>query len=442
MLYDFMMLTTYLLDLFIKMTFLDGIFGKSKRRFPLIPYLLILTVAEILPHINGLFTIPAFSDASFPAPATVIAHIASMLLFMLLTLLYDATWSMQIFTAVFFFLLLFIKERLFTLLVQCINPELLEIPNRYLFVYTDFGSILILFLLTLIVITFWKMREHNPEPLSYNILLFMVPLFTLMILVSMPLKSILITGNQTSNTSFFCLLFGAVTILNITNYLLIEKIRNINELKSNYQNMEQQMKFQREKYVQLGSYYKSMRSILHDMKNHYFAIEKYIEKEEYNKLQDYMEDAIQKMESCYAGVNTGNLVIDAFLNHFKMLSETEHITFCEDVSIIPDKVPLSDYDLCVVIGNLMDNAYNAVSKVSDREKLVNIHISMNDSDSFIIFVKNTYDSNAAMQNADDYEHGYGLSNIEKIVTNYHGVMQYKTDDYFAVTIVIPIIDNC
>ena len=439
MLHDLMILIIYLLDLFIKMTFLDGIFGKSRRKFPLIPYLIILTAAEFLPHINGLFTIPAFSDTSFPVSATVITHLASMLVFILLTLLYDTMWSMRIFTSVFFFLLLFMKEPLFTLLVQCINTELLEISNRYLLVYTDFGSTLILFLLTLVVITFWKMREHNPEPLSYNILLFMVPLFTLIILVAMPLKSILITGNQTSNTSFFCLLFGAVTMINITNYLLIEKIRNINELRNNYQNMEQQMRFQREKYVQLGSYYKSTRSILHDMKNHYFAIEKYIENEEYDRLQDYMKEAIQKMESCYAGVNTGNLVIDAFLNHFKMLSETEHITFCEDVSIIPDKVPLSDYDLCVVIGNLMDNAYNAVSKVSDREKIVNIHISMNDSDSFIIFIKNTYDSNAMIHKSDDYEHGYGLSNIEKIVNNYHGVMQYQNDDYFAVTIVIPVL---
>ena len=81
--------------------------------------------------------------------------------------------------------------------------------------------------------------------------------------------------------------------MNITVYLLIEKIKSINELEHNYQNMEQQMKFQREKYVQLGSYYKSMRSILHDMKNHYFTITNYIENEEYDKLQDYMKDAIQ-----------------------------------------------------------------------------------------------------------------------------------------------------
>lgn len=148
------------------------------------------------------------------------------------------------------------------------------------------------------------------------------------------------------------------------------------------------------------------------------------------------------MESCYAGVNTGNLVVDAFLNHFKMLSENEHISFQEEIAIAPDKIPLSDYDLCVVIGNLLDNAYNAVSQVTDKEKKVNIHISVSDSDSFIIFIRNTYDSSSQAEHAnDEFEHGYGLDNIEKIVDTYHGVMQYKADEYFTVTVVIPIIEE-
>lgn len=328
------------------------------------------------------------------------------------------------------------------MLLQYANPAALMSSGNYLPGYIDFGSKLTLFLLTLIIITFWKMRDAKHNSLIYDILLFTVPVFTLVLMVAMPLRDILYVGNRTNNTSFLFLLFASVTFMNITIYFLIEKIKNINELESSYQSMEQQMKFQREKYVQLGSYYKSMRSILHDMKNHYFTITNYIENEEYDKLQDYMKDAIQKMESCYAGVNTGNLVIDAFMNHFKMLSENEHISFSEDIAITQDRVPLTDYDLCVVIGNLLDNAYNAVSQLTDKEKMVNIHISVNDSDSFIIFIKNSYTGNTCdTTKTDDYEHGYGLSNIEKIVGNYHGVMQYKADDYFAVTIVIPVIEN-
>lgn len=440
MFYALMILTTYFFDLFIKIAFLDGIMGKAKRRLPFIPHMLIITAAEIVPYLIGISVAQVYQNFTFPGELMV--SLISTVLILLVTLLYDASWSLRLFTTVFFFLFIFIDTSLFVMLLQYANPWTLTSSGSYLSCYVDFGSKLTLFLLTLVVTTFWKMRDEKHNVLIYNILLFTVPVFTLVLMVAMPLKNILYVGNRTNNTSFLFLLFASVTFMNITVYLLIEKIKDINELEHSYQNMEQQMKFQREKYVQLGSYYKSMRSILHDMKNHYFSITNYIENQEYEKLQDYMKDAIQKMEQCYAGVNSGNLVIDAFMNHFKMLSENEHITFSEDISIVPDKVPLTDYDLCVVIGNLLDNAYNAVSQVADKEKTVSIHISVNDSDSFIIFVKNTYDANGGNGHTrDDFEHGYGLSNIEKIVDTYHGVMQYKTDDYFAVTIVIPVIET-
>lgn len=438
MFYNLMILITYIFDLFIKIVFLDGIMDKSKRRLPLIPHTLIIIAVEVVPYLIGASVVVVYQNFTFPGRLMV--SLISTVLFLLATLLYDAVWSLRLFATIFFFIFILVDASLFVTLQQYANPWTLTSNGNYLACYIDFGSKLTLFLLTLVVTTFRKMRDEKHKVLIYNVLLFTVPVFTLVLMVAMPLMNILNAGNQTKSSSFLFLLFASVTFMNITVYLLIEKIKNINELEYNYRSMEQQMKFQREKYVQLGSYYKSMRSIIHDMKNHYFTITNYIENEEYDKLQDYMKDAIQKMENCYAGVNTGNLVIDAFMNHFKMLSENEHITFCEDISIAPDKVPLTDYDLCVVIGNLLDNAYNAVSQVTDKEKTVSIHISVNDSDSFIIFVKNTYDANGGNEHArDDYEHGYGLSNIEKIVDTYHGVMQYKADEYYVVTIVIPVI---
>ena len=440
MLYTFMIITVYILDLFIKLAFLDGILGKTKRKISVVPYTVILIAAEILPYINSVYK--AQTNGSFPFLFTVITCLISTLLVLLLTLLYDASWSLRLFSSVFFFLLTFTVETLFTILLEYANPAIMGagIPNSYLSVYMDFGSKLALFLLTLIVTGFRNTRDGRKESVFYNILLCMTPVFTLVLIVILPLNNIMTDVVHTGNVSFLFILFISVCFMNITDYLLIEKIKSANELENYFRNMEQQMKFQREKYVQLSSYYKNMRSILHDMKNHYFTISNYIKTEEYGKLQAYMENAIQTMESCYAGVNTGNLVIDAFLNHFKMLSETERITLREEVAITPDKLPLTDYDLCVVIGNLLDNAYNAVSKMTGRDKTIDVHISVGDNDSLVIFVKNTYDRIPPdVPINDSLEHGYGLGNIEKIVESYHGVMQCKADEYYAVTIVIPVL---
>ena len=37
--YNLMILTTYIFDLFIKIAFLDGIMGRSKRKLSFVPYI-------------------------------------------------------------------------------------------------------------------------------------------------------------------------------------------------------------------------------------------------------------------------------------------------------------------------------------------------------------------------------------------------------------------
>lgn len=190
MFYDLMIITIYILDLFIKLAFLDGILGKNKRKLSCIPYMAILIAAEVLPCMNGVYMAQINQSPAFPF--TVVAGLISMLLILLLTLLYDTAWPLRLFASAFFFLLILMSDSPFATLLENINPEISGIPNRYLSVYVDFGSKLALLLLVLTVTVFWKMREGRQDNFSYNILLCMIPAFTLILIAVMPLKSILI----------------------------------------------------------------------------------------------------------------------------------------------------------------------------------------------------------------------------------------------------------
>lgn len=420
----------HIFNLFMMITFLDGILGRQKRKVAPLLYMSGFIAAETLSYAVSHF------DVSFP-----LYYCSILVLLFLLTLLYDADWSTRILVSVLFPIFTFLGELLFVSAYQFLNPEILNISTTYSPVLLQFGAKLGLFFLIIVGIAFWEKWILKLKVMKYNISLSLIPIFTMSIIITLPLKTVLVVGDRTVNFRFFFLLFSSFLIMNVAIFQWIKEMKSANKLKLEYKNMEQQVTYQREKYMQLSANYKNMRSILHDMKNHYFAITKYIENQNFDKLRNYMQNAIQQMEDCYAGVNTGNLVIDSFLNNFKMIAENDHISFLEDISIAPDKIPLTDYDLCVIIGNLLDNAYHAVSQVKDEEKTVKLHIQLNDNDSFIIFEKNTYDrSTYGSQKRDDLEHGYGLRNIEKIVAHYHGLMQYQADDYFTVTIIIPIIN--
>lgn len=433
MIHYLIILIAYVFDLFIIITFMDGILDKSKRRLSFPPFISCFIAAEFTLFITEKIMIH-FS----PAVSLLITIGISFGSTFLLTFLYAAAFKTRILASLFFQIFALLGEYIFTFALLCTKPEIFDMDMTHLSALMNLGAKITLYIFVIMSVIFWKRRIRKHETPEYDVLLFMVPFFTFIIIISMPLKNILETGN----TTFFFLLYVSLSFLNMANYLLIDKIASMSELKNKCQHMEQQVKYQREKYVQLGSYYKSMRSIIHDMKNHYFMISRYIDNKEYEKLQTYMQNAVQQMEDCYVGVNTGNLVIDAFVSNFKMLSENNNILFRDDISIIPDKLPLTDYELCVVIGNLLDNAYRAASMAEGQEKIIDLHIYINDTDSFLIYEKNTYNAQAYdSPKKEDHEHGYGLSNICKIVEEKHGVMQYKPlADCFELTIIIPITD--
>ena len=89
---------------------------------------------------------------------------------------------------------------------------------------------------------------------------------------------------------------------------MLNKIILSTEFQSQYHQMEQQILFQKEKYKQLSIAYRETRSIVHDVKKHYFAIQELIHHQEYEQLLGYTSSAINTLESTYANFNTGNLV--------------------------------------------------------------------------------------------------------------------------------------
>jgi hypothetical protein len=330
-------------------------------------------------------------------------------------------------------------EAFFTFIVQTINPSIFDLDKNKLIIIMNFGSKIILYIFVLICGLFWKKRISKFGTLPYNILLFSTPVISLVIILYNSLQAVV----ASENTSFFMLLYIALTLLNIINYILLERIFNTIELTIKCNTLEQQMQYQQDKYTQLGTAYKSNRSIIHDMKKHYFAISEYIKNQEYDKLQSYMDIAMDTLEANYASINTGNLVIDSFVSNFKNISESNGISFTENISVDANKIPVNDYDLCVILGNLLDNSFNSCTKITTPNKRIHLDILINDNDTFILHTKNSYaNTESAPKTSFEYSlnHGYGLENIKNVVEANKGIFKYSKEEYFEVVIVIPIIN--
>lgn len=421
---------SYLFDLFIVFIFMKGILEKKKEQIPYPLFLGGFCCMELLLFLNETLC-QNLSTNLF----TLVTCIVSFTTTFLLCYFYDCSFKHKLFVSLSFQVFALLGEYAFSMLVGIASPNIFTLPFPLFKSIMNLGAKLMLLLLVLLCITFWK-RKLRSLHMQYNLLLFVSPFITLAMLIFIPYKNM----PDYDFIPFFAI-FTCFFILNIVNYLLLEGVFQVTELKSKNEQMEQQIMFQKEKYLQLGAAYRNTRRIVHDTKKHYFSIQSFIKEKEYDKLSGYLVTAMEDLETTYARFNTGNLVIDSFLSNYMTVAESEKIDFHADVNVDANRIPIDDYELCVILGNLLDNCMQACRKISGPS-FMNIQLYMDDFDKFIIHTTNSNPKTDEKKrdSSSNLYHGYGLDNIRKIVTQNHGIFEIFPSEAFEIYIVLPIID--
>ena len=302
---------TYLFDMVIIIIYMNGIFHKENRRTAYPLYIACFLIMEVLIYVNQALCTGLPSKQFTIATSTV-----SLLTTFALTFLYRTRLSNRIFVSISFQILALLGESFFLFLVKIINPAVIELPLRQLSILMNLGSKIMLFLLILVVIFFWN-RHIKYHDYKYNLLLFTTPVLSLVITLCIPVRS----NYQSNNAYYMIIAYFAIALLNILNYCLLDNCFKMEQIKDENLSMRRQIDFQQEKYFQLGTAYKKTRSIVHDMKNHYFAISEMLKQQQTEQLDAYLHSAINDIEANYISVNSGNLVLDAFISSFEMLAK-------------------------------------------------------------------------------------------------------------------------
>lgn len=423
MMYTAIALTGYILDMLIIYAYLNGVLKVRKKSFYFFYPALLLVEVSI--YLNDVFISRYNEDNN----ALITTLISSAGIFCL-TLFFKSRLIYRIFAVICFQVSASFSEILFTLIIRRLNPALLDSPDslRLLNVMSS-GSKIILFILVLLICLFWKRKE--PAPIEYSLLFLVTPTISLIIF--------LVLSSQEENVTVYTTVTLGLLMLNIVNFILINRMYLSIASRNRITALEKQIDFQREKYTQLSESYKQSRRIIHDIKKHYFVINEYAEDAGVEKISDYMRTAIKDIESTYIRYNTGNLVIDSMLTNYETIAKKTGIDFSARLRVNNKRIPVKDYDLSIIIGNILDNAIRATS--DDSGMYIRIEIVTGEDNRFRILCENSISPNARSQKnfrTDDIEHGYGLSNIRHIVDKYYGFMVCSSDDSWVISIEIPI----
>ena len=174
-----------------------------------------------------------------------------------------------------------------------------------------------------------------------------------------------------------------------------------------------------------------------------FYIENCVTEKKYDDIIPYSKEIMHDLESRYCTINTGNLVIDAFVSNLLLQTKAQGITLHTNLKFDKATIPVSDYHLTIILGNLLDNALNAC-----RGQIgANIKVAVRTVDgTFTIHVANTYVIADPDKAPDDFEkidfiHGYGLKNVKDSAEACGGfcVINHENDIYSA-TVIIPVLN--
>lgn len=196
---------------------------------------------------------------------------------------------------------------------------------------------------------------------------------------------------------------------------------------------------------QAVSAYHSLRKWKHDFHNYIEAIHQMAVQEQSVKIEEYTASLESQFDSECMLVSTGNTYIDAIVNAKLFLAKANHIGMNLKLEI-PNLDNIDQFDICSLIGNIIDNAIEANKKiVNPSERFINFGIHFS-SPFCVIHCDNAMAEPPKRENGHIISsktgagHGLGILLIKDITKKYSGIYLFKDNNsnIFTVDVMLPV----
>lgn len=245
-----------------------------------------------------------------------------------------------------------------------------------------------------------------------------------------------INGNIYPNMSLALLvLLGlCLMLLSLVSTLNIAGVyRDLAVSSSRLEQARNRITIQREYYDALSMQMREIRGIKHDIRHFIGVIRRLAEEGHYDDLKQFLGEYAKKTETESIPFFCENVVANSIVGYYSLKARESGIPFHCACSI-PKRLSISDSDLCIVLGNALENAIEACSNldnpgarfISTEVRVFNKHM--------LIKIENAY--NGCLNLQDGYyfstknqkSRGIGIQNMKKVMESYGGFIKIEHND--------------
>jgi sensor histidine kinase YesM len=344
------------------------------------------------------------------------------------TRLFNGSLKSKIFYVVIFYIFVVLGEIIGIILVCLLfKVDMQQISNvEYLNIIAVVISEMIMLILIIMMCNIKGFKNIN-MPTKYWALLLSTPIMGLTIFLVIDFYIDIDVENYK-----YQILFCIITASTIYNYILIGilfnklstvfKNRNFNNL------LDQQKNYQLKFYENMRVSDKEIKNVRHDLNNHLQCIYDLLMTDRFDEAKNYIETVSNTVQINNRLINTGNAVFDSILNAKISIIKNAGINFNYSIEI-PSGIKIDPMDVCIILGNSIDNAIEACSRIKDGPRQISL-IAAYHNKGLILSIRNTVYSGSLVKKGDVYlsskdnpsEHGIGISNISRTAEKYNGIV--------------------
>jgi len=355
---------------------------------------------------------------------TLLGNIVALFI---ITLNFDASWIRRIAAVFFIYIFMFFAEfASISIMAISLGYRHEEITSGQVEIlpFVPIVAIqLFMFLGALLAQNLKNLRKDIPVSGLFWISSVLIPIASIYIIILMYDSTEL---NQVTSTLAVTALFA----INILTFYLRDSLSAAYSEKLESKLLEQEKDYYYNQCEIMRESTEALRAFRHDIKNHLSTINYSINHNRSDEATDYITALIGNTDTPGNFSKTGNIAFDSIINYKLRNVEEDGIETDVDVSI-PQNLNIEISDVVKIMGNILDNALNAVLDAEDKR--INLRIKFNKG-RLIINLENTFNGVVKYENGDiapiidDGKHGYGLRNVQSSVEKYNGIMEISHDD--------------
>lgn len=308
--------------------------------------------------------------------------------------------------------------------------------------YTDFfiesviAQLVFLFLADLILYYPAKkylgwMVSHFHNTFIWRIACIFPCCFTLIAITYVPYDYYDMYQNHTMHVYFSMMM--TLLIFMLLLYILFYNV-TYSYVENQYIHEEQKiLEIQAKEYSQLSQHVQETREIRHDFRHQIAVISELLNQKHYDELKEYLAQYESSISS-QAKIYCRQPAVNAILTHYDFLCEQDEIetNFAVD---FPEISSISPVDFCIILGNLLENAYLECKTLQKYKKYIHLKALQTAPGAYVLLIENPYEHEIKKTDSGFLSSrrkncvGTGLKSVTAICKKYDGHLSIQTDNH-------------